>query len=138
RSGSGFSLVLFLLASTVGVAWWLLSLLWLRNSDFARGPLGYSRMVKLAAGALAMIPAWAAVGFIHAGEPHGDRWLLVALFVVWGADTGAYFVGRKLGRRKLAPRVSPNKTVEGLLGGLAVGVGVGLLVALSTGIPVSR
>lgn len=138
RSGNGFSLVLFLLASAVGVAWWLASLLWLRHTDFARGPLGYSRMVKLAAGALAMIPAWAAVGFIHAGEPHGDRWLLVALFVVWGADTGAYFVGRKLGRRKLAPRVSPNKSVEGMLGGLVVGVGVGLLVALSTGIPVDR
>lgn len=138
RSGNGFSLVLFLLASAVGVAWWLASLLWLRHTDFARGPLGYSRMVKLAAGALAMIPAWAAVGFIHAGEPHGDRWLLVALFVVWGADTGAYFVGRKLGRRKLAPRVSPNKSVEGMLGGLVVGVCVGLLVALSTGIPVDR
>src|SRR5690606_17582466 len=135
---NGFSLVLFLLASAVGVTWWLASLLWLRRTDFARGPLGYSRMVKQAAGALAMIPAWAAVGFIHAGEPHGDRWLLVALFVVWGAATGAYFVGRKLGRRKLARLVSPNKSVEGMLGGLVVGVCVGLLVALSTGIPVDR
>lgn len=138
RTGSGLSLVLFLLASFIGVAWWLASLLWLRRFDFAQGPLGYSRMIKLAAGALAMIPAWAAVGYIHGGQPHGDRWLLVALFVVWGADTGAYFVGRKLGRRKLAPQVSPNKTIEGMLGGLVVGVGVGLLIALTTGIPVSR
>ena len=138
RSGNGLSLVLFLLASFAGVAWWLASLLWLRNFNFASSPHGYSRMVKLAAGALAMIPAWAAVGFIHGDQPHGDRWLLVALFVVWGADTGAYFVGRRFGRRKLAPRVSPNKTVEGLLGGLVVGVGVGLLVALSTGIPAAR
>lgn len=138
RSGSSFSLVLFLLASAAGVAWWLVSLLWLRHSGFARDPGGYSRMLKLAAGALATIPAWTAVGYIHAGQPHGDRWLLVALFVVWGADTGAYFTGRKLGRHKLAPRVSPNKTIEGLLGGLVVGVGVGLLAALSTGIPVAR
>lgn len=137
RSGEGLSLVLFLLASFLGVAWWLASLLWLRNFNFASTPDGYSRMIKLAAGALAMIPAWAAVGYIHGGEPHGDRWLLVALFVVWGADTGAYFVGRRFGRRKLAPRVSPNKTLEGLAGGLLVGVGVGLLVALSTGIPAS-
>lgn len=138
RSGSSFSLVLFLLASAAGVAWWLVSLLWLRHPGFARDPGGYSRMLKLAAGALATIPAWTAVGYIHAGQPHGDRWLLVALFVVWGADTGAYFTGRKLGRHKLAPRVSPNKTIEGLLGGLVVGVGVGLLAALSTGIPVAR
>lgn len=138
RSGEGLSLVLFLLASFLGVAWWLASLLWLRNFNFASTPDGYSRMIKLAAGALAMIPAWAAVGYIHGGEPHGDRWLLVALFVVWGADTGAYFVGRRFGRRKLAPRVSPNKTLEGLAGGLLVGVGVGLLVALSTGIPAFR
>src|SRR5690606_23122486 len=130
RSGEGLSLVLFLLASFLGVVWWLASLLWLRNFDFASTPDGYSRMIKLAAGALAMIPAWTAVGYIHGGEPHGDRWLLVALFVVWGADTGAYFVGRRFGRRKLAPRVSPNKTLEGLAGGLLVGVGVGLLVAL--------
>ena len=138
RSGDGVSLVLFLLASFLGVAWWLASLLWLRNFSFASTPDGYSRMIKLAAGALATIPAWAAVGYIHGGEPHGDRWLLVALFVVWGADTGAYFAGRRFGRRKLAPRVSPNKTLEGLAGGLLVGVGVGLLVALSTGIPVTR
>ena len=44
-------------------------------------------------------------------------WLLV---VVWGADTGAYFVGRRYGRRKLAPSLSPKKSIEGLVGGIAV------------------
>ena len=60
-------------------------------------------------------------------------WLLYVFVLVWCADSGAYFVGRKLGRRKMSPHVSPNKSVEGLLGGLAtgtlvvIGVSFGLL-----------
>lgn len=46
--------------------------------------------------------------------------LLVWVFIVtWSTDIGAYFAGRRLGRRKLAPTISPNKTVEGLYGGIA-------------------
>jgi phosphatidate cytidylyltransferase len=45
--------------------------------------------------------------------------LFLALFIVWATDIGAYFVGRKYGRHKLYPEVSPNKTIEGALGGLA-------------------
>ena len=57
-------------------------------------------------------------------------WLLLYVFVlVWCADSGAYFVGRKFGRRKMAPVVSPNKSIEGLLGGLAAGSLVVLSVA---------
>lgn len=47
----------------------------------------------------------------------GAAWLTVAFVMVWITDTGAYFVGRGFGRRKLAPRLSPSKTWEGALGG---------------------
>lgn len=54
------------------------------------------------------------------GAAGGGFYLLFALGSAWLCDTGAYFVGRKFGRRKLAPVVSPNKTVEGSIGGLLI------------------
>ena len=48
--------------------------------------------------------------------------VLLALFIVWATDSGAYLVGTRYGRRKLLPKVSPNKTVEGSLGGIASAV----------------
>jgi phosphatidate cytidylyltransferase len=52
--------------------------------------------------------------------PHGGGLLLDVLIGTFLGDTGAYFAGRAWGRRRLSPRLSPNKTVEGLLGGIAV------------------
>ena len=136
---SAGSLVLFQIVTLVGVAWWLLALLWLRFFNFASDHETYARGFKLAAGTLAIVPAWCALGLIHAGQPYGHRWLLVALMIVWAADSGAYFAGRHFGgrlfgNRKLAPRISPNKTLEGLLGGLLAGVVVGLLCTTFTGL----
>jgi phosphatidate cytidylyltransferase len=63
----------------------------------------------------------------------GDRtpapWIAWILAIVWSADTGAYLVGRSFGRRKLAPTLSPRKSVEGLCGGLLVATVVGALTA---------
>jgi phosphatidate cytidylyltransferase len=56
----------------------------------------------------------------------GAFYLLFTISVVIAGDTGAYFVGRKYGRRKLAPRVSPGKTVEGAMGAIGGGILVGL------------
>lgn len=56
--------------------------------------------------------------------------VLLALFIVWATDMGAYFIGRKFGRRKLLAKVSPNKTIEGSLGGIASAVLVSLIFML--------
>jgi phosphatidate cytidylyltransferase len=55
--------------------------------------------------------------------PSGEHLILFVLFVTWAADTGAYYVGKSFGRHPLAPRLSPKKTIEGLLGGLALAIG---------------
>lgn len=133
RTQSGGTLVLFQIAVVVGVVWWLLACLWLKHYDFASDHDTHARAFKLAAGTLAVVPAWCAMALLHASQPNGHRWLLVALAIVWAGDTGAYFAGRSLGRRKLAPRISPNKTVEGLLGGVFCALLVGLGLAWFAG-----
>jgi hypothetical protein len=58
-------------------------------------------------------------------------WIAWLLAVVWSADTGAYLMGRRFGKRKLAPLISPRKSVEGLIGGLVTSALVGALVAVN-------
>jgi phosphatidate cytidylyltransferase len=70
------------------------------------------------------------VGII--GLSSGVAWTLTLVLVVWGYDTGAYLIGRMIGRTRLVDHISPSKTVEGLAGGLvaatlAAGIGAALL-----------
>ncbi len=62
------------------------------------------------------------------GFQDGQWWLLLMFTVVYGNDTFAYYIGRNLGRHKFSPIVSPNKTIEGSLGGLAGGMLVALVM----------
>ena len=154
RTPAGPSPALFQIVTLVGLVWWCLALLWLRFFNFASDHESYARVFKLAAGTLAIIPAWCALCLIHsnnfenpgagnAGTLSGHLWLLTALVIVWAADSGAYFAGRALGgkffgNRKLAPRISPNKTIEGLLGGLVAGVICGLFFASLAGMGMAQ
>lgn len=117
--GTAATLVLFKLAVVLGVVWWLLAMLWLVHYDFASDHDTHARVFKLAAATFAVVPAWCGLALLH---NDGPGWLLLALMVVWATDTGAYFAGRAFGKRKLAPRISPNKTVAGLVGGALLGV----------------
>jgi phosphatidate cytidylyltransferase len=75
-----------------------------------------SKLAMAAAGGVALTGAWVALVALQARSP----WLvLAAMAVVWIADTAAYFAGRAFGTHKLAPRVSPGKTWEGVYGALA-------------------
>ena len=140
RSARTSALPLFELTAVIGVVWWLLSLLWMLHYDFASAADGKARMAKLLAGTAAVVPAWCSLALLHAEQPHGPAWLLLVLVLVWAADSGAYFVGRRFGGRwfggrKLAPRISPNKSLEGLLGGVALAAVVAVAGALLLGAP---
>lgn len=74
------------------------------------------------------------VGFFYMNETraaeHGLSYFFFVLLVIWATDSGAYFTGRKLGKRKLWPEISPKKTVEGAIGGIVSGLVVALLFQL--------
>lgn len=89
--------------------------------------LGHSSVGAIA-GVIALCAPVVAIAGVHA-LPHGPGLLLTFFVLIWGADTGAYFTGRALGRHKLAPAVSPGKTIEGVGGGVATALVVAIIAA---------
>lgn len=66
----------------------------------------------------------------------GMFYFIIIAFCAWGSDTGAYFVGSAVGKRKLAPVLSPKKTVEGLIGGIVLNLLLCIVYGLIYGIAV--
>lgn len=140
-----------LLATLISVAWflldspifieliliiaglfWCLVILWLRY--YAVNLLPFPVLPWTLAGLLTLIPAWVALMNLHAASHFGPRYVLFLLLLIWVADSAAYFVGRRWGRTKLVPRISPGKTWEGVAGALTATLAVAGAGAASLGI----
>jgi phosphatidate cytidylyltransferase len=76
------------------------------------------------------------IGFYFFNETRfgGLVYIFYSLFIIWATDSGAYFIGRAMGRKKLWPEISPNKTVEGFIGGVVCAMIVAVLFVLLTDI----
>lgn len=116
--------------------WWCAMAIWLarvRVIDPAHG----REWALLALGLLVLSAPWAALVHLH-GRSHGlgegPILVLALLVLIWLADTAAYFVGRRWGRAKLAPTLSPGKTWAGLLGGLLGAAAAGAIMAAVLGL----
>lgn len=90
--------------------------------------------IWLAAGVVAISVPCAALDWLRADPAQGMAAILWLFAVVWTTDTGAYVCGRAIGGPKLAPRVSPNKTWAGLLGGMLAAAVLATLAASGLGI----
>ncbi len=110
---------------SIAVVWWITSLIWINQaesqSELSRTSGGGDPDWKmLLLGIVVLVPTWTALILLHKNGTAGIYLMLSLFAIVWGADTGAYFAGRRWGRRKLAPKISPGKTWEGVTGGLVV------------------
>lgn len=120
-----------------GLAWWVLALGCVVGYQRGHEPaLLDPHWMRALAGWLVLVPAWLALVSIHGRDAHGPLLVLFLFVLVWVADSGAYFVGRRWGARRMIQRVSPGKTWAGTAGGLgsAALVAAGGGLALSAGI----
>lgn len=123
---AGFSTpTLLLFCAGAAIFWIVFAPLWLRRQWPTRSSLPMALL-----GAFLVLAMWVGIVQLHFISP----WLLLGtMLIVWLADTSAYFAGRKFGKRKLAPQISPNKSWEGVYGGLAcVALYAALVVMFST------
>lgn len=98
--------------------WWLLASGWLWHFQHDGHSLfPTTAATKALLGIFILIPAWGAL-FILDSIPAGGQWVIFLLVLIWTADSSAYFVGRRWGRLKLADKISPGKTWEGVAGAL--------------------
>lgn len=91
------------------------------------------KLTKLLIGLCVLIPSWVAMVGLKSHE-QGHTLLVMLFLLVWGADIGAYFAGKRFGRVKLIPKVSPGKTREGMYGGLLACLLIGLGFSIGMGV----
>ncbi|CAM3733954.1 Phosphatidate cytidylyltransferase [Vibrio aerogenes CECT 7868] len=111
----------------VGSGWWVLASYFAMTYPASSRYWSHSKWLKQIFGLFTLLPFFWSVVLLRTEDmaqdfTYGAKLVLFVCLVVWIADSGAYFAGRFLGKHKMAPRVSPNKTLEGLAGGVFTAV----------------
>ncbi len=102
----------------LALVWWLSSYWFIRK--FPDLPaFSFLLNTKVLLGFVVLVPFWVGLMLLKT-IPNSNFWIVFLMLIVWGADIGAYVVGRAIGRRKLAINISPGKSWEGVWGGFLV------------------
>lgn len=95
--------------------WWLFAIVCILFYPYGSHWWGQSTLWRGVMGLFVLVPCWVAINYIR-NQSDGIYVLLFLFVLIWGADSAAYFAGKKWGKHKLAPHVSPGKSVQGLVG----------------------
>ena len=117
-----------------GVLWWAAILVLL--GVYEKGTWLYkdNKWILRLSALLVIVPAWVALITLHS---HYPALVIYLIFLVAAADSGAYFSGKKFGKTKLAPELSPGKTREGMMGGFVVAIIWAVISAIFFDLPAS-
>ena len=102
----------------IGVIYWALAVILIFTYQKQARLFTHSSAMLMLIGMLLLIPMWSALTLLKSFSTNGASLIMYLMLLIWGADTAAYFVGKKWGKRKLASRVSPGKTWAGTLAGI--------------------
>ena len=107
----------------VAAVWWCIAFMLVVRYPKSATLWKSNKVIKSIFGLLTLIPFFWGLVVLRSVNMHHDFYfgahlLMYVFLLVWAADSGAYFTGKKFGKHKLAPNVSPGKTIEGLIGGL--------------------
>lgn len=120
------SWVLPVLLSIV-LCWWLLGLVWILRYVGAHKRRESVSISRCLAGIVVLAAPFASIVALRNSENLGPVYVMFLLLLIWVADSSAYFMGKRWGRNKLAPRISPGKTWEGVWGAILVTLLTGVI-----------
>ncbi|CAM2769174.1 phosphatidate cytidylyltransferase [Vibrio rarus] len=114
----------------IGACWWIIASALAITYPKSTSLWKDSDILRFFFGLLTLVPFfWSIVALravhVDVDSYYGAKLVMYVCALVWAADSGAYFAGRHFGKHKMAPHVSPNKTIEGLIGGIIVALLVG-------------
>lgn len=118
----------------IGTVWWLVASVLVFTFPTSKKLWQNNLLLKHLFGWLTLIPFLWSILLLRADSYavdsfYGAKLVLLVCLLVWAADSGAYFTGKTFGKRKMSPAVSPNKTIEGLVGGIITAIIIGWAAA---------
>lgn len=115
---------------TISCAWWVVGFIVLSKYNRGQKQILFNPIVRVLLGFIILLPTFAALYMLRA--TYGASLLVYLLFLIWFADSGAYFAGKRWGKHKLLPNVSPGKTWQGVAGAFVASIGFSLIFGFTS------